>query len=242
MKTQYKVAVCSFITIIISAVVSFFFVCFKDLYIEKWFEYLIAISLGLLTNSVLIFTISIFNFHQIRRENSRRIFIELNIFQEEYAILNALMLPFRNDVGEISIPDSEMHTVEKSLARLDDISLRILFLDRISQPTYSLNKKHSGDRSRIAIIENSFFKTLSEFIHQCHIANNAFRLSYGVKDESTRKLYQISLQNSISKIIEFSNPEGEFDTIFKSYLEINKKILKITSPEKKENVTNGNRA
>lgn len=236
MKPQYKAAVCSFVTITFCLVFSLFFVCFKDLFIDKWYDYLIGISLGLLTNSVLIFIISIINIYQIRREYSRRIFIELNIFQEEYYILNALLLPMFSEMGEISIPDSKLHFIENALARLNDITYRILYLDRISLPNSSFRNKHPGVNSKIKMIEDSFFKELSELVRQLHIANIALRLSYEVDDEPTRKMSQTRLQNSIKRIIELSDLEGPFDKSFKKYLEINKKILKITEVKTNESV------
>lgn len=236
MRTQYRVALCSFVTIIICAVVSVFFVCYKYLFIEKWFDYLIAISLGLLTNSVLIFAISIINFYQIRRERSRRIIIELNIFQTSYLMLNALMLPLRNDAGVINIPDSAMNHFEKTLERLDDISLRTLYLDRISLPTNSFIIKHPVFCSKTTIIEKSFFEEFSEFIRQCHIAYQAFRITHHLSDP-IRENFQTNFQNSISKIIEFSSLEGDFNTILNKYLDLNKKILKIDRVSTNESAT-----
>ena len=225
MRAQLKVAFCSFFIFIICVIISFFFVCYKDLYIEKWFDYILGISLGLMTNASLILAISIITFYQIRRENARRIFIELNIFQEAYAMLNTLILPHQNGAGEICIPDSDLQIVENSLSRLDDISIRTLYLNRISLPINFLNKMHLDKFTRIVKIEDSFYRALSEFINQCHIANNAFRLAYSAKDEPTRELSQLKLQSSFCKIIEFSSFESAFIKNFNAYLEINKTIL-----------------
>jgi len=226
--TQSKVATCAFITIIIFSLVSLLLVINKELYIDKWYELLIGLSLGLLTNSVLILIISIISFYQIRRENSRKIITELNLFQNAYCLFNALILPHCNDAGQIEIPDSDLHYIEASLARLNELALRIPYLDRISLPVSSLSKKLLGINSKTNIIECSFFNELTEFIRQCYNANNAFRLAYGVKDEATRKMCQDSLQESIESIIKFSDLEGQFDKRFRSYLQINEKILKIS--------------
>ena len=240
MSTQSKVATCSSVTIVICSLVSLLLVINKELYLDKWYDLLIGLSLGLLTNSVLILVISIISYYQIRRENSRKIITELNLFQSAYCLFNALILPHQSDTGEIEIPDSDLHYIEASLVRLSELALRIPYLDRISLPVSSFSKKILGINSKTNIIENSFFNELTEFIRQCYNANNAFRLTYGVKDEATRKMCQASLKESINSIIKFSDLEGQFDKRFKTYMQINEKILKISKVKSSKHVTASN--
>jgi len=233
MKIQYRVAVSSFLIIIICAALSFLFVFFKDQYDGKWSDYLVAVFLGLLTNSVLIFVISIINFYQIRRDRSRKIIIELNIFQTEYCMLNALILPYCDDAGIISIPEPDLEIIQNLLVRLDDISIRTLYLDRISISSFSFVKNHPIVCSNISKIETSFFKKLSEFTRLCHEAYNLFRLAYNLrlKSDAIQEMFKTRFQNVMQSIAVFSIEDSEFNMILKKYMEINYTILKITEAE-----------
>lgn len=234
MRIQFKGYIFSLLITVVCIVTSLLLTLLKDLFVPKWFDYLIAITIGLFASSLLIAVMALINLIQTRKENARKNAIDLNLLQTEYSIINILLLHFFDDAGTFIIPMEHRNTIESSLARLDEVSTRIYYSEKVSPLKFVFREKHQKLCSTLAFNEYLFFKTFHQFMSNCHVAYHSFRIIPYVKEKPSELKIDDEYKDSLQKVIDATDDKSDFVILLKSYQQVLFKLLKIAEVNENE--------
>jgi len=161
MKTQYKTAILSIVALIITLVAAFFLTLYSFKFIAKWFDFLNAIIIGVLSSAILLFFSSLINFRVIQKSNARSISALIYKLRNDVFYLYRIIRPFKDNNNRAIIPERYFAEVEALLLSLKETLYAILSAEKVSPLASKTIDFLNRFASKFAKDENEFFKFCS---------------------------------------------------------------------------------
>ena len=218
MKRQFRgLVILTFIAV--TCVIAYFLLsAMKKMYIDSWFFLDRSVVIGFLSGLLLTIVISFVNFHHAVCEHASERSAQIDALLAEMESFRRTMEPMQTAGGAVTVPEQLQPELERALARLDDITGKIIRGERMSPLKSATIEKRGRFASKNARAELAFDRAFVPFAESCNAAFHAHSILPYLKDELEKAAKQEEFLRHLKHIFGAMQPDSPFQSAVRAYL------------------------
>jgi len=234
MKILFKSAVTLCFIAIICIVLSLLLSAMKEMFISSWFIFNKSVVVGVLSGLALTCIIALIQLMQYQRESAKERAKQLGDFRREADVFQAIVTESASTGELLTVSDAQQQALGTTLARLNEISMRMLRGERFS-PIQSATKQWLKRlASPVSKAETAFLTALLPLAEICHAAEQAHHVLPYLTDESEKQKKRLLLGQSLEQMLASFTRGGALDLAFLQYENAINRFLGKREPQAKE--------